>query len=109
MDDDDDDLVTPLVYSTELGRSIDLGFAKKLEVKDTGGNIISTLSGKALDRATLHIAKAKKDKVTLGEAMVVGGLIYGLVNVRTDGNKILCATLDEKDNDWRIKSFDSRF
>lgn len=41
--------------------------------------------------------------------MVVGGLIYGLVNVRTDGEKILCATLDESSSDWRIKTFDSRF
>ena len=68
-----------------------------------------TISGQALDRATLHIKKAKKEKINLGKAMVVGGLIYGLVNVRTDGNKILCATLDEKDDDWRIKTFYSRF
>lgn len=42
-------------------------------------------------------------------AKIVGDLIYGLVNVRIDGNKILCATLDEKDSRWRIKSFESRF
>jgi hypothetical protein len=41
--------------------------------------------------------------------MVVGGLIYGLVNVRTNGRQILCATLDEQSAEWRIKSFDSRF
>jgi|MTBAKMStandDraft_1061839.scaffolds.fasta_scaffold06670_3 beta-lactamase superfamily II metal-dependent hydrolase len=109
LDDDDDDLLTPLVYSTELGRSIDLGFPKRLEEKDSTGAVTDTLSGQALNRAILHISKAKKKTVKLGHAMVVGGLIYGLVNVRTDGNKILCATLDEKDNDWRIKTFFSRF
>jgi hypothetical protein len=40
---------------------------------------------------------------------VVAGLIYGLVNVRTDGEKILCATLNEKDNTWQVKTFLSRF
>ena len=39
----------------------------------------------------------------------MAGLIYGLVNVRTDGEKILCATLNEKDNTWQVKKFTSRF
>ena len=105
----DGDLVTPLVYCTELGRSVDLGFPKKFEEKDTGGTTINSVSGQALDRSTLEITKAKKKKVELGEAMVVGGLIYGLVNVRTDGDTILCATLDESKSKWRIKKFKSRF
>ena len=109
LDDDDDDVVTPLVYSTELARSIDLGFPTKLEEKDASGTVTDTLSGLALKRASLHISKAKRKKVKMGSALVVGGLIYGLVNVRTDGDKILCATLDERDNDWRIKTFSSRF
>jgi len=109
LDDENDDLLTPLIYSTELARSIDLGSPTKLEEKDSSGKVIDTISGQALKRATLHIKKAKKERIKLGNAMVVGGLIYGLVNVRTDGNKILCATLDEKDNDWRIKTFNSRF
>jgi hypothetical protein len=57
----------------------------------------------------LEITKAKKDEVKFEAAMVVGGLIYGLINVRTDGEKILCATLDESSSAWRIKTFDSRF
>jgi len=62
-----------------------------------------------LNRATLHLRKTKRKKVQLGKSMVVGGLIYGLINVRTNGDKILCATLDESSSKWRIKSFDSRF
>jgi beta-lactamase superfamily II metal-dependent hydrolase len=105
---DNDDLVTPLVYSTELARSIDLGQAAKLEAKDPSGTEI-TISDENLDSAILHLAKTKRTQVTLGNARVVGGLIYGLVNVRTDGEKILCAVLDEGENDWRIKTFHSRF
>ena len=68
-----------------------------------------TISGGDLDDAMLHITKAKKTAVALSTARVVGGLIYGLVNVRTDGDKILCATLDEGEDNWRIKTFHSRF
>jgi hypothetical protein len=109
LDADGDELLTPLVYSTELGRSVDLGFAKKLEEKDVAGAVTRTLSGAAFERATLHITKAKKTRVPLGTAMVVGGLVYGLVNVRTDGDKILCATLDEQGSTWRIETLRSRF
>jgi hypothetical protein len=30
-------------------------------------------------------------------------LVYGLVNVRTDGKEILCATLEEKGDDFDVK------
>lgn len=106
---DDDDLLTPLIYSTELARSIDLGSPTKLEEKDASGAVIDTLAGKELDRAVLHIKNAKRKYLGLHSALVVGGLVYGLVNVRTDGDKILCATLDEKSSKWRIKTFNSRF
>jgi len=109
IDESTDDLVTPLIYSTELGRSVDLGYPKKLEVRDFLGNVTRTLTGADLGRARLEITKAKKDTVYLGHALVVGGLIYGLVNVRTDGEKLLFATLNEGDSTWNIQSFLSRF
>ena len=40
---------------------------------------------------------------------VVAGLVYGLVNVRTDGDTILCATMNEGDGSWSFKTFKSRF
>lgn len=109
LDQNKDELVTPLIFSTELARSIDLGLPTKVEVKDPSGNVIDTISGSKLERSKLYMKKTKRDHVSLKKALVVGGLIYGLVNVRTDGNKILCATLDEKDNDWRIQTLYSRF
>lgn len=109
LDQDNDDLLTPLIYSTELARSVDLGFPSKLDLKDTNNNTTSTINQTALDRAILHLTKTKKDAIRMENAMVVGGLIYGLINVRTDGQNILCATLDESDNKWRIKKFPSRF
>ena len=107
IDQQTDKLLTPLVYSTELARSIDLGEATKIETTD--GNTTTELKGVALERSRVFLKKAKRDSVELPKAKIVGGLIYGLVNVRTDGDKILCATLDEKNDDWRIESFRSRF
>ena len=67
----DDELVSPLIFSTELARSV------------------------KIDRSD-GIRK-------------VAGLVYGLVNVRTDGRKILCATRDEQTLGWRIDVTKSRF
>jgi beta-lactamase superfamily II metal-dependent hydrolase len=72
---DGDDLVSPLIYSTELARSVKIS-----QRKEAGHSL-----------------------------RVVTGLVYGLVNVRTDGRRILCATLDEKNHDWRIATTQSRF
>ncbi len=110
----DDELITPLVYSTELARSINLGEPTKLTIRDPAGDIV-------LDKKRLKDVKveAKVTKVgdlkpttvtkTLQGKCIVAGLIYGLVNVRTDGKKILCATLNEKDNTWQTRTFTSRF
>jgi hypothetical protein len=64
-----DELITPLIYSTEVARSV------------------------KIDRATRRVT----------------GLVYGLVNVRTDGRRILCATRDEESLDWEIAVTQSRF
>lgn len=69
-----DEMLTPLVYSTEISRSVRMGDPTK---------------------ATIN--------------KVIDGIVYGLVNVRTDGNKIICATLNEGKYEWEIKRFNSRF
>jgi len=51
-----------------------------------------------------------KDKTKVMKKLkVVDSIVYGLVNIRTDGNKILCATLNEGKNKWEINTFRSRF
>jgi beta-lactamase superfamily II metal-dependent hydrolase len=66
-----DELISPLIYSTEVARSV------KIERSDGSRR--------------------------------VAGLVYGLVNVRTDGRRILCATRDEESLDWQIATTRSRF
>lgn len=110
----DDAIVTPLVFCTELARSIRLGDPESLDFEDAAG-VAATLSGQRFERAALHYEQTKPGgfpapgKRSMGATPVVAGLIYGLVNVRTDGERILCATLDEADHTWRIQTVTARF
>jgi glyoxylase-like metal-dependent hydrolase (beta-lactamase superfamily II) len=70
---DRDELISPLIYSTELARSI------KIKVGAPG------------------------------TPNTIAGLVYGLVNVRTDGHRILCATRNEKTREWNVATTTSRF
>lgn len=111
---DQDTLISPLVYSTEISRSINLG--KPVKTTATGPDGAVEFEGKEQSAVEVDLAVTKAGdlnptRVTkrLDDAYVVAGLIYGLVNVRTDGEKILCATLNEKSNKWQIKVVYSRF
>jgi beta-lactamase superfamily II metal-dependent hydrolase len=109
-----DELVTPLVYSTELSRSLDVG--KVVELSLNGEGDATVLQGEGLSDARI---KAKVTKIgannpttkerSLKNAFVVTGLTYGLVNVRTDGKRILCATLNEGSSTWQVKVVKPRF
>ena len=109
-----DGLVTPLVYSTELARSLSMGRVTKVTLNDPAGDTVV-----AQDQLNSVSVEAKVTKAgdlnpttvtrTLNRTMIVAGLIYGLVNVRTDGHTILCATLNEKDETWNIRKVKSRF
>lgn len=107
----DDKIQTPLIYSTEISRSYKIGQPFKLKLKDatalqyTPANVMD-VTYKETNAGDLNPATKTK---TFWDKKIVGGIIYGLVNVRTDGNKILCATMSEKSNEWDIKEFETRF
>jgi hypothetical protein len=80
------------------------------------GSIDQRIDGAGLNRVRVHYTEAKpgdlhpkKASRRLGSSYLVAGLIYGLVNVRTDGETILCATMNEGDGTWAVKTFESRF
>lgn len=111
----DDRILSPLVYSTELARSVSFGKPQKLEVSGAMDSLIeleaSELSGARLTFTETKAGQLKSKTVTrnLKDMLVVAGQIYGLVNVRTNGEKILCATLNEGKQTWQIKTINSRF
>lgn len=109
-----DRLVTPLTYSTELARSINLGLVERIVAQQTGSSDL-TLDASA-GTARVHYRavmpgdiQAREGFRALKGCYVVGGLVYGLVNVRTDGRQILCAVRNEKNWTWDVKTFDARF
>jgi len=107
-----DRIVSPLVYSTELARSINLGKPEKVTVTQNGQTSeITDLRSVVVDAAVTKAGDLRPTRVrrSLDQTFIVAGLIYGLVNVRTDGETILCATLNEKSNTWQVRKVRSRF
>lgn len=110
---DGDELISPLIFSTELARSVRIGHPTSLDYKD--GDAEETLTGEPFEHGMLHFKETKPGgfpspgQKEMGRTSVISDLIYGLVNVRTDGEKILLATRDEKDSSWRIDTLRSRF
>jgi hypothetical protein len=106
-----DKVVTPLIYSTEIYRSINLSFLHKIikeNYRINGNQIDVTLTTKD-NPDIFYKAKRKIRKRSFEKTQIAGGIIYGLVNIRTNGKKILCATRDEKNKSWEIQILQYRF
>jgi beta-lactamase superfamily II metal-dependent hydrolase len=86
------EVLPPLVYSTELARSVKLEYAR------------SQRPG-ALEETEVELADKRWRFRRLKYLPVSSDLVYGLVNVRTDGEHVLCATMEEKGNDFDTKVF----
>ena len=109
-----DKLITPLVYSTEIARSSNLGKPSKVTITDPAGDTVVNEQDLGSVTVEAKVTKAGDLNPTtvdrkLDKTYIVAGLIYGLVNIRTDGNTIICATMNEKDSTWNIRKFQSRF
>lgn len=104
-----DRVITPLIYSTEIARSYRLGLIKAVD-KPPGGSVgeLKELVAQIEETSAGALQPTKKTKALAG-ARLVSGVVYGLVNVRTDGRKILCATLNEGKRTWEVRTFNSRF
>jgi beta-lactamase superfamily II metal-dependent hydrolase len=99
-------VLPPLVYSTELARSVKLGFARSVRVdldQQPGGPTQEISSGWTEIRPDLDNAGFRD----LDQTPISTDLVYGLVNVRTDGDRILCATMEEKGGGFDVKVFEA--
>lgn len=104
-----DRLVTPLVYSTEIARSYRLG--RITSILDAQRNPVPASDdyrGRYQETNPGSLKPRTADQ-QLVDSHLVSGVVYGLVNVRTDGRRILCATLNEGDGSWDTRAFTSRF
>lgn len=135
IDTRNDELVTPLVYATEVERSTRVAVQEHLEVFNyphDGSTLTVRVYGVDTDDlpsdrradarekegvfSRIHYAettpgaiRASRGARSFPGSRVVTGLVYGLVNVRTDGKTIVCATRNEADASWEVRSFESRF
>ena len=114
---ENDEMVTPLIYCTEISRSYRLADPYEIDYKGYPLND-KIVDIKLLDedkteiwfnRITSPGLNPSKNKKPMKGVYIIDGIVYGLVNVRTDGNTILCATLNEGKSKWEIKKFRSRF
>lgn len=169
IDRERDRLITPLVYMTEIERSVEVGKLTHITIErypDGGGGSEDgalfaiprdAISDKALptwrdrramaadpdnaddvedaaverERQRLDAADARQAEVrtrasfhfsTVHElfstrygtapvwgSRVMSGTHYGLVNVRTDGETVMCATMREAGGGWTVHTFPARF
>ncbi|MDX2361579.1 MAG: MBL fold metallo-hydrolase [Crocinitomicaceae bacterium] len=103
-----DEMITPLIYSTEISRSLKLGDPYKVNFEDIELTDESEIKISYKHTSSGALNPTDKSK-TMNRLKVVGGIVYGLVNVRTDGNKIVCATMNEGKSKWEVNKFYSRF
>jgi|GEM_PF-981058 len=97
-------LFAPLLYSTELSRSVQMsaGYKAFSRSKDDDNKTVHT------ELLNSYIAKGDKGPfVRLGNTRIVENLTYGLVNIRTDGETVAIAVLEEtaKNPSFHVETF----
>jgi hypothetical protein len=96
----DGELLPPLVYSTELARSVGLGFASHARTV--------TEPKQAFDPQQLEVdfdASPAGSYRRLSRMPMATDLVYGLINVRSDGQRIVCAYMREGSSDFDLQVF----
>ncbi len=101
---------------TELARSLSVGAVAKLTRVGADHQKVWELTREEMSSVTAEVKVTKAGALNpetkqrrLDSAPLVADLIYGLVNIRTDGDRIVCATRNESDGSWNIKEVRSRF
>ena len=111
---EDDSVKTPLIFSTEISRTVRVG--KPTAIAESSGEEPADVTRNGNYQPVVHFEETstgdlqpRKGSKPLSKLRVIPGVVYGLVNVRTDGETILCATMNEKKATFDVKVFDARF
>jgi hypothetical protein len=93
------EVLPPLLYSTELARSVSL--THSAAVREMGNE------GSQIDAANAEIKAAERGAqfLPLEQTPIATDLVYGLINVRTDGTRVLCGYMKEGGKDFDIEVF----
>ncbi|MEX2283626.1 MAG: MBL fold metallo-hydrolase [Gemmatimonadota bacterium] len=93
------EVLPPLLYSTELARSVRLAYAAAVR---PDGNSQLEIPAK---NAEIKALETKALFMPLDDIPISTDLIYGLINVRTDGTRVLCAYMKEQSQDFDVEVF----
>ena len=134
----DDKMITPLLYMTEIERSFSVGkikqirffnypdengsgddgalFAQDFTDSDEDPELARWSEAYKTANASAEVEfsyqkelwKTKSGELDLKGARIMRKVHYGLVNVRTDGNMIMCATMKESGSGWTVHVFPAR-
>lgn len=96
-------VLPPLIYATELAQAIRLDYTEAVQV--TGASAGQAKRTRVQPCDTHVKAKEWKKFHAMDKTPIATDLIYGLVNVRTDGEHILCATMDGTETDFELHVF----
>ncbi len=109
-----DSLVCPLVYMTEVARSAAYAKVSKMKEFQDPQPEVDTKPPKAkivhnekdeMARFRLYLGSSQDgpaDWPRIDRCLVVNGIRYGLVNVRTDGERLFFAQMEETGGDWAV-------
>jgi len=86
-------LFTPLLYSTELSRSVRLRKDMKVYSKIENGDGSEEYS--QVEEPHVKGSRANDKQIPLNRVYIADQLTYGLINVRTDGETVMMAVLEE--------------
>lgn len=90
---------SPLIYSTELSRSVNIWDIYKVLDKD--GNEVKDAKIQPRGRTK----PGSEDAVPYSNWLLADKLIYGLINVRSDGEKVVIGVLKENLKGFQVESF----
>lgn len=92
--------ISPLIYSTELSRSVRIHDVYK--ATDSSGTQLHGVQLQARGRTKPENGDTRHYKKWL----LADNLIYGLINVRTDGEKVVIGVLKEDSSSFQVEQFD---
>lgn len=112
---ENDSLVSPLIYVTEVARSLAIADLDKMGEFSTRQPKFSRKRPKGvlkyhdtpeeMEKYRLYLGSSQSspyDWPRLDNAKLVKGIRYGLINVRTDRKRLFFAQLEESGGDWAI-------
>lgn len=91
--------ITPLIYSTELSRSIEL--FPPHAIFDKAGSRIEKCELQARGRTQ----REGGFRAPMNDWLLAKSLVYGLINVRTDGTRVVIGVLKESESAFQVEEF----